>query len=260
MTVMTEFFNYQNTPIDSAGNAVHPLFGKGETAAIRELREYTMKRWGGQNLGSFGVRPVRGGTAWSTHSFGAAWDWRYQDPGPGRAACVNEIIPFFLSHSKELGIQAIHDYRGGRIWRADRPGTEFDGVWVPQAMSRDGMGQTWAHWLHFEVHPNYASDGREVDDKIGVTQFPPFVPEYGLFSLWPWATNKPTLRVGSVGDPVRYLQGVMRVKLGYAIGVDGNFGNITQNFVKWFQASNALLADGIVGPKTWAKIDEIAKR
>ncbi len=38
---------------------------------------------------------------------------------------------------------------------------------------------------------------------------------------------------------------------GYAINVDGNFGDKTEAIIKQFQWHNQLVADGIVGEKTW---------
>ena len=59
-------------------------------------------------------------------------------------------------------------------------------------------------------------------------------------------------------DLVAYCQGVLRCKLFYHVVADGWFGPSTENFVKWFQASHGLTADGIVGPHTWATLDSIA--
>ena len=61
--------------------------------------------------------------------------------------------------------------------------------------------------------------------------------------------NRPTLRQGSRGEDVKYLQS----KLG--ISADGIFGSQTEAAVKAFQGRNGLSADGIVGPNTWAKIE-----
>lgn len=70
-------------------------------------------------------------------------------------------------------------------------------------------------------------------------------------------TNFPTLRIGSRGRFVRYLQ--FKLKLdGYAVGnVDGSFGTNTQNAVKAFQQANGLTADGIVGRNTWNKLNNL---
>lgn len=53
------------------------------------------------------------------------------------------------------------------------------------------------------------------------------------------------LRVGSRGDMVKELQMFLDLK------TDGIFGTGTEAAVKKWQASNGLIADGIVGPKTW---------
>lgn len=63
--------------------------------------------------------------------------------------------------------------------------------------------------------------------------------------------NRPVLRQGSKGDDVRTVQRLLVVK------IDGDFGPITDQAVKDFQKKQKLTVDGIVGPKTWAKLDEI---
>src|ERR1700719_3719029 len=62
----------------------------------------------------------------------------------------------------------------------------------------------------------------------------------------------PTLQIGSTGPDVRRLQilFVMTKLLDYT-GIDGDFGQQTQDAVKSFQQSSNLTADGVVGPATW---------
>lgn len=81
---------------------------------------------------------------------------------------------------------------------------------------------------------------------------------YKLNNLTPQAS---TLRLGSFGEEVRYLQQKLYSKL-YNVGtIDGIFGKQTQQAVKEFQAENGLIADGIVGKNTWAAIlDENTSR
>lgn len=63
-----------------------------------------------------------------------------------------------------------------------------------------------------------------------------------------------TLKMGSTGSAVTQLQDRLN-ELGYVMGTaDGEFGTNTYNAVKDFQRNNGLIADGIVGPKTWAEL------
>ena len=55
-----------------------------------------------------------------------------------------------------------------------------------------------------------------------------------------------TLKKGSRGDDVRTLQRLLGMTV-----VDGVFGVNTENAVKAYQRSHGLVADGIVGAKTW---------
>lgn len=64
----------------------------------------------------------------------------------------------------------------------------------------------------------------------------------------------PVLKRGSRGVYVRYLQQKLLSKL-YPVGeIDGIFGAGTAEAVRQFQSENGLVADGIVGALTWAKI------
>jgi peptidoglycan hydrolase-like protein with peptidoglycan-binding domain len=69
--------------------------------------------------------------------------------------------------------------------------------------------------------------------------------------------SNPTIKKGSKGNPVRRAQ--KRLTLGgYDTGgVDGIFGAKTESAVKRFQKDMGLTQDGIVGPKTWDKIDSL---
>ena len=56
------------------------------------------------------------------------------------------------------------------------------------------------------------------------------------------------LKKGSKGDDVKELQELLNIT------VDGDFGPATELAVMKFQAQKGLVADGIVGPKTWEKL------
>ncbi|MCG6135272.1 MAG: peptidoglycan-binding protein [Nostoc sp. LLA-1] len=67
------------------------------------------------------------------------------------------------------------------------------------------------------------------------------------------AQSMPTLRFGNSGTSVRVLQRLL-VSNGYAIGVDGSYGPLTETAVKAFQNQRRLAVDGIVGPVTWREL------
>lgn len=67
-----------------------------------------------------------------------------------------------------------------------------------------------------------------------------------------------TLRKGDKGPVVKYAQKLL-IDKGYSLpkyGADGDFGGETLNAVKAFQKAIGLTADGVVGAKTWAKLQE----
>lgn len=65
-----------------------------------------------------------------------------------------------------------------------------------------------------------------------------------------------TLKYGMSGDDVVALQSFL-MERSYSIGsATGYFGTKTLEAVKQFQRNNALVPDGIVGPKTFAVISK----
>lgn len=65
---------------------------------------------------------------------------------------------------------------------------------------------------------------------------------------------RPTIRRGSRGTYVKYLQEKLTSKL-YSVGtIDGIFGEATEQAVREFQQENGLMTDGIVGPATWQTV------
>ena len=66
-----------------------------------------------------------------------------------------------------------------------------------------------------------------------------------------------TLRRGSTGEDVVYLQRRLN-GIGFgSLVVDGIFGAATEEAVKKFQEQYGLTVDGIVGIQTWAKLETI---
>src|SRR5215216_826064 len=70
-------------------------------------------------------------------------------------------------------------------------------------------------------------------------------------------SSRPLLKNGSKGDAVETLQRALAAVDYDPGGVDGIFGPNTERAVKEFQTSQGLAADGVVGPKTWAALDNL---
>ena len=66
----------------------------------------------------------------------------------------------------------------------------------------------------------------------------------------------PYLRIGSGGPHVRAIQGHLQRHKLLSDGVDGIFGQQTEQAVRAFQRGQGIDADGIVGPDTWGALAE----
>ena len=153
----TRFYNWQKA------NATDYVKFRKASPNLVALKDYLCKRWGGASVGILNKRPIRGGTSPSSHTFGAALDWRYGDTVGHRHKVEVEVLPWLVEHSEELGIQAIHDYYGARIWRSVREGGKRG--WKAQPVKAD-MGASWAKWLHIETTKRGWKDGSRVDGRI----------------------------------------------------------------------------------------------
>lgn len=70
-----------------------------------------------------------------------------------------------------------------------------------------------------------------------------------------------TLRKGDSGSDVEELQLKLRdIYPNYKLEADGIFGGATESVVRCFQGDHGLTPDGIVGAKTWSKLDEMPEK
>ncbi len=188
-------------------------------------------RWNMKNLGCYVVRPVRGGTSWSSHAFGAAVDLGYGERhgGPGLAVVEADVLPWLIENSAELGIQRIHLYQRTRYWEAGRG-------WVDKS---PGAGNDW---IHVETHPDRWADITPIAQRLSEgSQSASSVPQAPSAPKYP---GRP-LKRGSTGQAVKEIQRAL------GLADDGKYGPQTEAGVRAWQTEQKLTADGIVGPVTW---------
>lgn len=230
MTIAKEFTDWQKKRTSDLAK-----FPKASPALV-SLKDYLVPTFGGANNGIYGVRNIRGSKrTLSSHAFGSAMDYSYRGLSRGVA---DTIIDFLIKNSEELGVQAIHDYMGCRIWRANRSGDKNFG-WMKQRKDNEGMGQPWGDWLHIEVNERKWSDSRSVLEKLG-------------------SDTRRVLRPGDFGDDVLWVQHTLQNKANQTITTDGKFGTQTEMAVRNVQAflsGGKGPVTGIVDAEFWKVVD-----
>ena len=122
------------------------------------------------------------------------------------------------------------------------------------------MSQHYAG-LAFDVGQNLDNEGRAVMRRLainsGIWNYVEPVqetPRWVHFDERQVASGYPQIRQGSRGVYVCIAQDGLTT-LGYDTGgLDGVFGNKTNQAVRSFQTNNGLASDGIVGPLTWNRL------
>ena len=158
------------------------------------------------------------------------------------------------------------------LWQGSKAATQAglhmnisDETWHMQPIEIDGW-QSWVDAGRKRPKAGYQipTGGVIVTPPPAMPGFPPFRPEAGEFSLYPLATNKPTLKQGMTGQPndsIRYFQAVCRLRANQVtLAIDGFYGNASVQACKNVQAWCGATVDGICGPQTWKAIDAMALR
>ena len=199
---------------------------------LKLIMDYCNDRWGLKNLGCYNKRPIRGGTMWSSHAFGAAQDMSYRE-GPDRDVIVNEVIPFLVDNAETLGLQRVHDYLAKRYWQVGKGWIGRPPGFVNDHLHIEVNSETW-HW-----------DTPIADRLKDGPPAPKPKPQ-------PWVTSK----LGSRGEHVEIAQQALADK-GYKnstgkkpLLVDGIFGETTDKRTREFQTDANIVVDGIFGPQT----------
>jgi peptidoglycan hydrolase-like protein with peptidoglycan-binding domain len=69
------------------------------------------------------------------------------------------------------------------------------------------------------------------------------------------AVAHPTIKKGSRGEAVELAQNRLNMRFYEPGPIDGKFGAKTAKAVRWYQRDRNLDDDGVVGPRTWARLD-----
>ncbi len=237
---------------------------------MKMLRDHVIGRWGGHNEGILTIpsRPIRGGSSPSLHNWGMAWDWRWENPGPGRAA-ADAVIEFCIANHLALGVQAVHDYVNARYWK------NHAGWKAATPNPATGFGASWARWLHIERTWAHANLATPIEQLLKGVSAPPTggsgSAKVASSSLQGTTTTTTTtiagasagwlprgpLKLGDRGADVARVQDFLRF-MHYAdfTRSDGTFGPLTETAVKEAQTALAAKAlytkkiDGEWGPNT----------
>ena len=213
--------------------------------------------------------------------FDACIGWPYASPGSNDERgidCSGMFVRAYRLQGKRIyhGSNTIwrkHLSEKGRIRSAAdlKPGMAVF-KWKPDtpAKFRDDEGDFCHLGLVTSVSPlrivHASTEGMKVkaDRKIGKWQYWGVLAETDLApqEIVPEQTAAlpvdALLRRGARGEDVKALQRALR-HIGDAMEIAGVFGRITLECVKAFQGSNSLVRDGIVGPLTWGKLQEVAR-
>lgn len=118
------------------------------------------------------------------------------------------------------------------------------------------QGFTWKGSGSWKALGGNQSDQIKVSTYAQANIYAIFVPDYGT------EEKHPTLRRGDKGEAVKELQADLnrqgyRDAAGRELELDGSYGPRTEAAVINMQMDQMLVADGICGPITWARLDEL---
>jgi hypothetical protein len=203
--------------------------------ACRQALADATARWPTRNKSSDGIMGDASHQARkSDHNLGNAVDVTH-DP---RSGCTGSIIAAHAvrdSRVKYVIFNRRINTRDGRGWRRYTGKNAHTGhchISIRAAVRTDNSHWGWV---------NSANDRN--------LELPP-APDNAPAAAGPAGYPGRPVRRGQSGSAVRKIQLQLR-KLGWEIGVDGDFGPETERVVKKFQARKALEVDGIVGVRTW---------
>lgn len=145
-----------------------------------------------------------------------------------------------IKYSNGYAHQAIHVQKGSRVASGSRASEGTRVAISGGARGMDGAGTSSGPHVHLQ---GMDPQGRRI----------------------PWRdVPAPYGQAAGSADSSQYAAPVAEIqtlanKLGATLDVDGNYGRATAGWVRAFQGDWGLTVDGIVGPATWAKMQEVAR-
>lgn len=108
-------------------------------------------------------------------------------------------------------------------------------------------------WTSRKIDP-HTLDMNQFRTEVGAILKGPVAPPPSIPGKDP--KSRPTLRRGSPKNTTALVKELQK-RLGFTGGkIDGDFGPATEAAVRRFQRAHAMVADGVVGPATWAALDK----
>jgi hypothetical protein len=262
-------------------SGINSRLAKFETcsASLRQLYTFMHNTFGGLTLGCHNQRTVAGSSTLSPHAYGAALDVRF----PNRQITL-AVCQWLVHNSRELGINAIHDYLSQKIWKSGNPNAH------PDLWPRGNIGSVGGTWIHVETTLAMFDDGRSVQQKLAGVAPPPgnplpppgvgYDPWHHNYGLWPLNTAKPSLAFGfGYTNGTQQHQGTCtyfnhvcifeagqsRIVPPYEVILQPSI-DAMRNLRAFFdpQSTNHAWAveawNGVIGPETWKIVDFLASR
>lgn len=193
------------------------VFGaRGEIRNGRPVFDCRGYTWYVLNKVGISISPVGATTQYNT-----AGDWI--ERGQTADSMPNVVCCVFKRNGDKMAHTGLHIGDGAILHCTENGGVKYGSL----------EDRTWTHY----AVPRGLYSRDEIDSARGLIKMR-------------------TLRNGSAGMDVQELQERLNA-LGYSCGVpDGLFGAKTAAAVKAFQGDHRLLVDGVVGPSTWAALED----